>query len=401
MDRTETFIAGGSLALDARRLARETPDMVVTRSLVFVGMLGLGAAATLTSCSGGAESAATSSGAASSGSGSGSTTGAGGQGGGGGPSGTGGGVDVAPPKPAGLTTWTTGNAVDAVVAPAGPALILMGGGTDVDAAFTWWKPYVNGGDIVVLRASGADGYNDYLYSQIGGVDSVETLLVTSKALADSAYVSFAITHAEGIFLAGGDQASYLAAWKGTGVEAALTAAWSRGAAIGGTSAGCDVLGEFIFGALNGSVLSTEALSDPYDQYMTLDRNFLALPPLAGFITDTHFAQRDRMGRLVGFLARVVTDGWAPMAHGLGIDEATALVVDPKGQGTVLGSGAVYLVDASAAPAVCAAGKPLEYAGLGLHKLTAGATVALPSGVTSVPASTLGASGGVLMPANPY
>ena len=380
--------------------------MMGTRSLVFVGMLGLGAAAALTGCSGGNQSAsaATSSGAASSGSGSGSTTGAGGQGGGASTATTGaggGGGDVAPPKPAGLMTWTTGNAVDAVVAPAGPALILMGGGTDVDAAFTWWKPYVNGGDIVVLRAAGADGYNDYLYSQIGGVDSVETLLVTSKELADSAYVSFAITHAEGIFLAGGDQASYLAAWKGTGVEAALTAAWSRGAAIGGTSAGCDVLGEYIFGALNGSVLSDEALSDPYNQYMTLDRNFLALPPLSGFITDTHFAQRDRMGRLVGFLARIVTDGWAKSAHGLGIDEATALVVDPKGQGTVLGSGAVYLLDAKAAPAVCVAGKPLEYAGLALHKLTPGATVALPSGITSVPASTLGASGGVLTPASPY
>jgi cyanophycinase len=396
MDRTETFIAGRSLTLDARKLARETPRMLGTRSTVFVGVLGL---AVFAGCSGG-ELAPTSSGAASSS----ATAGAGGEGGGAtataSASGTGGG-EVAPVKPAGLTTWTTGNAVDAVVAPAGPALILMGGGTDVDAAFTWWKPYVNGGDLVVLRASGADGYNDYLYSQIGGVDSVETLLVTSAELANSAYVGFAIAHAEGIFLAGGDQAAYLAAWKGTGVEAALKAAFTRGAAIGGTSAGCDVLGPFIFGALHGSVLSDEALNDPYNQYMTMDRDFLAFPPLAGFLLDTHFAQRDRMGRLVGFLGRVITDGWAPSAHGLGIDEATALVVDPKGQGTVLGSGAVYLLDATAAPAVCAAGKPLEYAGLALHKLGAGATVALPSGVTAAPATTLSASGGALVPANPY
>jgi len=370
--------------------------MMATRPVVLAALLGLAAVA---GCSGG-EPTASSSGALPSS----STAGAGGQGGGAtvtaSASGTGGG-EVAPTKPAGLTTWTTGNAVDAAVAPAGPALILMGGGADVDAAFTWWKPYVNGGDIVVLRASGADGYNDYLYSQIGGVDSVETLLVTSTELANSAYVSFAITHAEGIFLAGGDQASYLAAWKGTGVEAALKTAWSRGAAIGGTSAGCDVLGAFIFGALHGSVLSAEALKDPYNQYMTMDRDFLALSPLAGFLLDTHFAQRDRMGRLVGFLGRVITDGWAPVAHGLGIDEATALVVDPKGQGTVIGSGAVYLLDATSAPAVCAAGKPLEYAGLALHKLGAGATVALPSGVTATPATTLSASGGALTPANPY
>jgi cyanophycinase len=377
--------------------------MVGNRSTWFAASLVVVGIWSLQGCSGG-EPGATASGASSSSSS--TSAGTGGDGAGASvsasASGTGGSsVDVAPPKPAGLTTWMTGNAADAPVVPAGPGLILMGGGTDVDAAFTWWKPYVNGGDVVVLRASGADGYNDYLYTQIGGADSVETLLVTSPELANSAYVSFAITHAEGVFLAGGDQASYLAAWKGTGVEAALMKAWARGAVIGGTSAGCDVLGAFIFGALNGSVLSTEALADPYNQYMTLDRDFLALPPLAGFLLDTHFAQRDRMGRLVGFLGRILTDGWSKQAHGLGIDEATAIVVDSKGQGTVLGSGSAYLVDATSAPATCSAGKPLEYANLTLHKLGAGATIALPLGTTPVIGSTLTASGGALTPANPY
>ena len=321
-----------------------------------------------------------------------STTGAGGQGGG---------WAVAPPKPPELTTWMTGNAADAAVKPTGPGLILMGGSTEVDAAFTWWKPYVNGGDVVILRASGSDGYNDYLYTEIGGVDSVETLLVTSVALAESDYVRFAIEHAEGVFIAGGDQGKYMAAWKGTGVETALMTAWSRGAILGGTSAGCDVLGELIFTAANGSVTSAEALADPYNEYMTLDRDFLALPLLKGFITDTHFAQRDRLGRMVGFLGRVLADGWATEARGIGIDEETALVVDKAGQGKVLGNGAVYLLEAKAPPALCAAGKPLEYAGLALRKLGAGATITLPSGATAAPATTLSAAGGALTPANPY
>ncbi len=389
--------------------------MVGLRSFLLAGAPALVSLAAILGCSGGGESGATSSGGASSSSVTSSsdasssassssassssasssasgTTGAGGQGGG---------ADVVPPKPPGLTTWMTGDAADAAVTPTGPGLILMGGGTDVDAAFTWWKPYVNGGDVVVLRTSGNNGYNDYLYTEIGGVDSVETLLVTSVELANSDYVSFVIAHAEGVFLAGGDQAKYLAAWKGTGVETALMKVWSRGGVLGGTSAGAHVLGELIFAAVNGSVYSDEALANPYNQYMTLDRDFLALPRLAGFITDTHFAQRDRMGRLVGFLGRILADGWATEARGLGIDEETALVVDPAGQGKVLGNGAVYLVEATAAPAVCAAGKPLEYAGVALHKLVAGATVALPSGATAVPASTLSAAGGVLTPANPY
>ena len=155
------------------------------------------------------------------------------------------------------------------------------------------------------------------------------------------------------------------------------------------------------GLLRRRTRSTEALADPYNQYMTMARDFLALPPLAGFILATHFAQRDRTGRLVGFLGRILTDGWSKQAHGLGIDEATAIVVDSKGQGTVLGSGSAYLVDATSAPATCSAGKPLEYANLTVHKLGAGATITLPPGATPVSGSTLTASGGALAPANPY
>jgi hypothetical protein len=39
---------------------------------------------------------------------------------------------------------------------------LMGGGTDVDALFTWMGDCAGGGDFVVIRASGADGYNQYV-----------------------------------------------------------------------------------------------------------------------------------------------------------------------------------------------------------------------------------------------
>jgi cyanophycinase len=335
-----------------------------------------------------------------------STTGAGGSGGnasssGGG--GAGGAVDEEPPKPAGLVSYVSGNPADAPVTPQGPALILMGGGTDVDAAFAWQKSFVQGGDLLVLRTTGADGYNDYLYAQIGGVDSVETLLVDTPALADDPYVGWKIRHAEGIFLAGGDQATYLKSWKDHGVEAALMEAWARGAVIGGTSAGCDVLGEYAFAAYNDTVYSDEALADPYNKYMTMERGFLALGPLGGTITDTHFAQRDRMGRLVAFLGRILTDGWSSSGkvRGLGIDEETALVIDPQGSGSVLGNGAVYLVEASSPPALCQAGKALDFSGLSYRKLVPGDSVTLPSGVTDVPASPLSAAAGMLTPANPY
>lgn len=336
-------------------------------------------------------------------SGAGSATSSSSSSGSGGAGGEGGAGNIEPPVPAGLVHYVTGDSADADVKPQGPGLILMGGGTDVDESFHWAKPKIAGGDVVVLRTSGADGYNDYLYTDIGQVDSVETLLVTTKELANDPYVVWKIRHAESIFIAGGDQATYLTAWKDQGVETAIGEAWARGAIVGGTSAGCAVLGELMFAAYNDTVYSEEALLDPYNQYMTMERDFLAFPPLAATITDTHFAARDRMGRLVTFLGRFIVDGWANVANvrGIGIDEATALVVDNAGMGTVMGKGAVYVVAATKAPAVCQAGTPLDFSGLTYRKLTAGDTISLPAGDSAVPTNPLSAGSGVLVPAKPY
>ncbi|MBK6514541.1 MAG: cyanophycinase [Polyangiaceae bacterium] len=314
-----------------------------------------------------------------------------------------GGSAGAPPieKPEGLESFLSGEEADAEVTPLGPAWILMGGGTDVDEAFERWVPLVAGGDVVVLRTSGADGYNDYLYTDIGGVDSVETLLVTTRSFADSDYVADRLSRAEAIFLAGGDQATYVTSWKGTRVELELEAAAARGAVIGGTSAGCAVLGDYSFSALNDSVYSDEALADPYNRFMTMEQEFLDFSRLAGVITDTHFAERDRMGRLVAFVARPIADGWATSAVGVGVDEDTALFVDAAGEGTVLGSGAVYVVRSNGAPALCTAGEPLEYDALELVELRAGDVVLLPAGTSDVPATPLSASCGATIPASPY
>lgn len=306
-----------------------------------------------------------------------------------------------PAKPAGLVSYVTGEEKDAQVKPRGPGLILMGGSREVDAAFLWWKPLLAKGDVVILRASGSDGYNSYLYKDIGGVDSVVTLLVTSRELANSEHVVWHVERAEGIFLAGGDQSKYLRFWQGTRLGQALQKAWSRGAVIGGTSAGLAVLGDFVFSATNGTVTSQQALTNPYAPRVQLARQFLAYPPLQHIITDSHFARRDRMGRLVSFLARIVQDKWATSAVGLGVDERTALVVDPQGKGTVLGQGAVYVLKSNNSPQVCAPGKVLEWSNLTVHRLVQGDTVSLPSGKTSVAGKSLSAFAGQLQPKDPY
>src|SRR5207244_2997527 len=134
-------------------------------------------------------------------------------------------------------------------------------------------------------------------------------------------------HAELIFLAGGDQWTYVENWKGTPLAAAIQTAVARGAILGGTSAGLAVLGEGVFTAENGSVTSAEALADPYDPLVTLDGAFVALPALANVVTDTHFVVRDRLGRLIAFVARAAQDGLLASPIGIGVDEETALVID--------------------------------------------------------------------------
>ena len=61
-----------------------------------------------------------------------------------------------------------------------------------------------GGDFVVIRASGADGYNQYVYD-LAPFDSVETLVLKNQAASSDPFVLQTIRNADALFVAGGDQ----------------------------------------------------------------------------------------------------------------------------------------------------------------------------------------------------
>jgi cyanophycinase-like exopeptidase len=133
------------------------------------------------------------------------------------------------------------------------------------------------------------------------------------------------------------------------------------------------MGEFLFSAANGTIYSDMALSNPFNKKVALDRDFLVLPNMYGIITDSHFVTRDRMGRLATFLGRIVQDGWASSAKGLGIDEMTAIAVEANGTATVLGSGAAYFLQTPGAPEVCVAKTELTYRNLSVYRVSGSAT----------------------------
>jgi cyanophycinase len=254
----------------------------------------------------------------------------------------------------------TGDTADITV-PTQTGFVLGGGSTDVKEALQWMIERAKGGDVIILRASGATGYNDFIYG-LGGVNSVETLLINNRELAQSPAVAHRIRQAEMLFIAGGDQGNYVKYWQDTPVEDAINyLIHAKKAPVGGTSAGCAILGEVGFAALNDGINSQEALTDPFHAKMTLLRGgFLDIPILKNTITDTHYSNRSRHGRHLAFLARMKTDG-IKRPKGIGVDEKTSVCIDEKGIARVFGSQAAYFIlGKSKRPEVCQAGQKLTW-----------------------------------------
>ncbi len=252
-----------------------------------------------------------------------------------------------PAKPGNLSVWITGDPADRVVPADGPALLLMGGGSDVSNAFSRFAlPAARGGDTVVLRTSGSDGYNNYLYNMLSGTfkpNSVESILLDSTTKANSDYAVWAIDTAEFIWFAGGSQTTHLNAWRNTRTQEALQRAWDRGAIIGGTSAGEAILGEFIFAPSGSAPTGAQAIANPYRSGNNPANVFIETEVLRSVITDQHFLQRDRMGRPLSWMARLVQDGRAETMRSIAMDEATSLWIDKDNLGTVVGNGQVFIM----------------------------------------------------------
>jgi cyanophycinase len=247
---------------------------------------------------------------------------------------------------------------------------LMGGGDDLDEAFGWLCDRAGGGDFLVLRATGDDEYNPYL-RKLCHLNSVATLIIPDRAAAADPVVARTISAASAIFIAGGDQANYINFWMGTPVQTALNDAIRRGVPIGGTSAGLAVLGEYAYTAQGDkpddpNLDSKTVLADPFHPRVTLSHGFLDIPILKNIITDSHFAKRNRMGRLLVFLARLdepdckALPASAPRVRGLGIEEKAAVLVDPDGEARVVGSGGAWFIDAGDADGPLCQTKPLTF-----------------------------------------
>lgn len=254
---------------------------------------------------------------------------------------------------------------------------LIGGGSDCIPAFNWMIDHANGGDFLILRATGSDGYNQFVYdlsvSNNQTLNSVTTIVFNNRAASYDPAVLKLVANAEVIFFAGGDQLRYLHFWQDTPLQRLLNEKLQK-VTIGGTSAGLAILGNWVYSAENGSAFSDESLLNPYNKFITIAGDFLKIPYLSQVITDTHFGARDRMGRFLAMMARVQADlvhGQYDV-HGIAADEVTALLLDiTTGRVETVGSNHAYICTAHTVPSVCTPNSPLTLSHIPCVRLVAG------------------------------
>ena len=192
---------------------------------------------------------------------------------------------------------------------------------------------VGGGKLVLATVAShhPEGYFDEYQKAIRdlNVGELVELYVEDRAEAGDKDKLRVLDDAAGVFFSGGDQLRITSQIGDSAIEEKVRRLYERGGVIAGTSAGASVLSETML--VKGTSEETHRIGD------------LRMAPGLGLIRDViidqHFAERGRFGRLIGAVAH------NPRSLGIGVDEDTAAIVE-DGLLTVLGSGAVYIVDGS-------------------------------------------------------
>jgi cyanophycinase len=139
----------------------------------------------------------------------------------------------------------------------------------------------------------------------------------------------ALDGAAAVLFTGGDQLRLTATLGDSLVFRRIREIYDAGGLVAGTSAGSAAMPHTMIVSGEGDLAPEAAEIGMAPGFGFVD----------GIVLDTHFAERGRIGRLVGAVAQ------NPKNLGLGIDEDTAIVVDGDGL-QVVGRGAVYVVDGS-------------------------------------------------------
>ncbi len=165
-----------------------------------------------------------------------------------------------------------------------------------------------------------------VFKRMGVTDIEHFFIDQHRQASDPSHLAI-FDNAHTVFFTGGDQLKITTKIGGTPIYERILEIYKGGGIIAGTSAGAAMMG-------------TTMLVGREDSETHKVGNWLMAPGL-GFaeemIIDQHFAQRGRIGRLLGAVAM------NPGVLGIGIDEDTSIIMQGD-QFQVLGTNAIYVVD---------------------------------------------------------
>ncbi|HEX8375968.1 MAG TPA: cyanophycinase [Geminicoccaceae bacterium] len=213
-------------------------------------------------------------------------------------------------------------------------LIIIGGHEDREGERVVLREVarrLNGGRLVVATVAShePEGYFEIYqraFADLGVTDMAE-LYVHDRAETLDGKLARVLDGAAGVFFTGGDQLRISSQIGDTPVERRVREIHEAGGVVAGTSAGASVMSDTML--VKGSSGESHRIGD------------LHMAPGLGLVRDViidqHFAERGRIGRLLGAVAQ------NPRVLGIGVDEDTAIVAIGR-RFSVVGNGAVYVVD---------------------------------------------------------
>lgn len=215
-------------------------------------------------------------------------------------------------------------------------LILIGGHEDKEDDKTILREVarrIGNGKLVIATVAShePDGvFPEYerIFRSLG-VEHIYKLEIRERMEAKSEAKLRILDDATGVFFTGGDQLKITSQLGDTPIYQRIQDIYRKECGIiVGTSAGASV------------VCETMVVRGNSDESHRV-RSALLMAPGFGLIKDViidqHFAERGRIGRLIGAIAQ------NPRNLGIGIDEDTAIIIEDENF-YVLGSGAVYIID---------------------------------------------------------
>ncbi len=225
-------------------------------------------------------------------------------------------------------------------------LIIIGGGERTDDIMGRFVALAGGpaqARIIVLPMASSTpettGTEQAAEFKSRGVANVEWINIR-RADAGDAVIIGQLDKATGVFFSGGDQVFITRAILGTPVHRKLLELYQRGAVIGGTSAGAAIMSRVM---ITGEELLNR---DSTSIFSSMQKGNVETIEGLGFLTnviiDQHFVKRKRLNRLICVVLE------HPELPGIGIDESTAIQVNPDGTAEVMGQGTVVVINGRAA-----------------------------------------------------